>query len=298
MSVDKPRVSVLMTIYNAAPFLRESLDSLMAQSFPDWELIAVENGSTDESPRILASYGDPRIRVFSFAENIGRTPALRHAFDQARGEYIAVLDADDMAYPERFARQAAFLDSHSETVLVGSWARQINVKSQVFNTWEPPTDSDALHECLGWIDPIVHSSAMFRRAAAVKAGGYPAAYVYSQDFALILALALQGRLAVIGEHLCKVRIFNGTMSSSSRYRMEVAREGLLLMRHAGRVLPLSKSAQNRNRCSVAKYEIRCGLALYRRGEIFSGLKMMVGAFWHAPSLVWNNSFLRPRFYCL
>ncbi|MBF0595049.1 MAG: glycosyltransferase [Candidatus Omnitrophica bacterium] len=296
MSVDKPRVSVLMTIYNAAPFLRESLDSLLAQTFLDWELIAVENGSTDESPLILASYTDPRIKVVALEKNIGRTPGLRHAFDQARSEYAAILDADDVALPGRFARQVDFLDSHPDTVLVGTWAQQINEKSRVFNTWEPPVDPDALHECLGWIDPIVHSSAMFRLAAAVKAGGYPEAYVYSQDFALILALAKRGRLGMIGEHLCKVRIFPGTMSCSSRYQMEVVREGLLLMRHAGRILPLSKKAQCRNRCSVAKYEIRCGLALYRRGDRLLGLKMILLAFVHAPSLVWNNSFFRPRFY--
>ena len=194
---EPPCVSVLMTIYNAAPFLRESIDSLMAQSFSNWELIAIENGSKDESSAILAGYKDPRIRVFSFPKNIGRTPALEFAFNQAKGQYIAVLDADDVAYPQRFSRQVEFLDNNPETVLVGSWVKQIDQKGRVFKTWEPPSDSHEPHECLGWIDPIVNSSAMFRRETAVAAGGYPQEYVYAQDFALLLELAQHGKL---GDH--------------------------------------------------------------------------------------------------
>ena len=124
----KPRVSVLMTIYNASLFLRESIDSLIAQSFLDWELIAIENGSTDDSPAILADFKDPRIHCFSFPRNIGRTPALVFAFNQARGEYIAILDADDVAYSQRFALQVEFLDN--------IWNLS-NVKGEIFkeSTW-------------------------------------------------------------------------------------------------------------------------------------------------------------------
>src|SRR3972149_9086486 len=104
-----PMVSVLMTIYNAEPYLRAAIDSLISQTFPDWELIAVENGSTDGSLSVLKDYADPRVRVFQQKKNIGRTPALRFAFDQARGDYVAVLDADDISSPDRLARQVAFL---------------------------------------------------------------------------------------------------------------------------------------------------------------------------------------------
>lgn len=290
-----PRVSVLMTIYNAEPFLRESIDSLIAQSFSHWELIAVENGSTDKSPSILAGYADPRIRVFSFSKNIGRTPALRHAFNQARSEYIAILDADDLAHPQRLAREVAFLDRHPETVLVGSWAQHIDRAGRVFNTWEPPTDSDALHDCLGWRDPIVNSSAMYRRMAALAVGGYPEQYSYSQDFALILALVQHGRLAVIGEHLCKFRILSGGMTRANQYRMDLAREGLLLYRQAGEILPLSSKARRMNRCALAKYEIRYGLAILKSGNIFLGFRKIACALWHAPEVLWINQLFRTPF---
>jgi len=291
----KPRVSVLMTIYNAAPFLRESIDSLIAQSFLDWELIAIENGSTDESSKILEGYKDPRIRIFPFPKNIGRTPALCHALSQAQAEYIAILDADDAAYPQRFTRQVEFLDNNPETVLVGSWVQKMDEKGHVFDRWEPPTNSEELHECLGWIDPIVNSSAMFRRQTALAAGGYPQEYVYAQDFALLLLLSQHGRLAVIGEHLCKLRIYAHNLSNSSKNAMNVASEGLRLMKYAGEKLPLSSKARRMNRSSIAKYEIRCGLAMLKNREALSGFKRILSALVSNPDVLWTNQLFRSPF---
>jgi len=292
---DTPRVSVLMTIYNAAAFLHESIDSLVAQSFVNWELIAVENGSTDESAKILAGYIDPRIRVFSFPQNIGRTPALAFALSQARSEYIAVLDADDVAYPQRFSRQVEFLEASPETVLVGSWVKHMDQKGHEFNTWEPPTNSDQLHECLGWIAPIVNSSAMYRREIALAAGGYPQQYVYAQDFALLLELVQYGRIAVIGEYLCKLRVFPGNMSRSPKHAVDVAFESLALMEYAGKKLPLSKKARRMNRCAVAKYKIRWGLSLLKNGDVFSGLRKILSALWFNPDVLWTNQLFRSPF---
>ncbi len=289
------KVSVLMTIYNAAPFLRESIDSLMAQSFSDWELIAVENGSTDGSAAILADYKDPRIRVFPFPRNIGRTPALAYALSHSKGEYAAVLDADDFAYPQRFSRQVEFLDNNPETVLVASWVERMDEKGRVFGTWEPPVNTDELHECLGWINPIVNSSAMYRRENALAAGGYPQQYTYAQDFALTLALAQYGKLAVMGEYLCKLRIFSGNMSHSSRHAIDVAAESMALMKYAGEKLPLSKKARRMNRCAIAKYEIRRGLAMLRGGDVFLGFKKVFSALAANPDVLWTNQLFRSPF---
>jgi len=135
-----PRVSVLMTIYNAGPWLREAIESILAQTYVDWELIAIENGSTDESPAILASYKDSRIRLIGLHENMGRTPALRLAFDLARGEYIAILDADDLAERTRLQKQIAFMDTHGDVAVVGTWAVRIDSAGKEVGRWAPATD--------------------------------------------------------------------------------------------------------------------------------------------------------------
>jgi glycosyltransferase involved in cell wall biosynthesis len=295
MPTNVPQVSVLMTIYNAASFLHESIDSLIAQDFSNWELIAIENGSTDESASILAGYKDPRIRIFSFPQNIGRTPALCQAFNQALGEYIAVLDADDVAYPQRFNKQVEFLNNNLETVLVGSWVKEIDERGQEFKTWEPPVNSYELYECLGWISPIVNSSVMYRRKIALAAGGYPQQYVYAQDFALLLELVQHGKIAVIGEYLCKLRIYSGNMSRSPKHAIDVASEGLRLMEYAGKKLALSKKAQRMNRCSVAKYNIRWGLALLKNGDMLLGAKKISSALFFNPDVLWTNQLFRSPF---
>ena len=289
-----PRVSVLMTIYNAAPFLKESIDSLIAQSFTHWELIAVENGSIDDSPSILGSYTDARIRKFPFPENIGRTPALRHALDRARGEYVAVLDADDVAHLERFAKQVRFLDERPEVVLVGSWAEYVDDDGQAFDRWEPPTDHNEVYDCLGWFNPIVHSSVMYRRKDAMAAEGYPSEFSYGQDLALIMRLAPHGQLAIIPEYLCKLRASRGRLSNSSRFQTLINYERLQLLRSAPTRLLLSQSGLRRNRRAIATAEINYGIALLKAKSVLKGLKSIFEGVRRDQSALWMNSVIRKR----
>jgi glycosyltransferase involved in cell wall biosynthesis len=291
-SLDIPRVSVLMTVYNGAQFLRESIDSILAQTFPDWEMIAVDDGSSDASPSILANYADPRVRVFQLPKNIGRTPALRHAFDQVRGEYIAVLDQDDVSHPERLERQVAFLDNHPDVVLVGSWAQYIDEAGNVFARFVPPTNGGELHDYLGWGNPIVHSSAMYRQKAALVAGGYPKQFSFAQDYALILALVQNGRLAIINDYLCKLRAVKESMTRSIRHRLIVSSDHLALYQYAAKTLPLSARASRLNRRAIAISEIKCGLATMRDKPLLSGLKMIMCGVVRDPTALWMNAKVR------
>src|SRR5690242_13776714 len=136
-----PRVSVLMTIYNPGPFLAPAIESLLAQTFADFELIAIENGSRDGGLEIARHFaaGDRRIRLIELPENIGRVPALNRALNEARGEYAAILDADDVAHPERLALEVAALDARPEVVMVASHARYIDGSGTVIGQHTPPT---------------------------------------------------------------------------------------------------------------------------------------------------------------
>jgi glycosyltransferase involved in cell wall biosynthesis len=165
-----PKVSVLMTVFNAEPYLKEAIDSVIKQNFYDWELIAVENGSTDRSPEILRHYKDERVRQFFLPKNIGRTLALNYALEQAQGEYIAVLDADDVSNPDRFTKQVAYLDQHPETSVVGAWAMHINARGEEVGRFTPPINEHDLYDMVGWMNPFVHSSIMYRGEEAKKLG--------------------------------------------------------------------------------------------------------------------------------
>lgn len=290
-----PRVSVLMTIYNAEPYLRAAIDSIIGQTFLDWELIAVENGSTDKSMSVLKNYADPRVRVFPLEKNIGRTPALRLAFDQAQGDYIAVLDADDISLPDRLARQVEFLDLHPDVALVGSWAQHIDEHGKVFGVFEPPDNQEELQDCLGWTNPIVHSSAMYRRHLAQEVGGYPEGIVWAQDLGLTLALARRAKIAMIADHLCQLRVLTASMTRSRKNQILVANEALLLFRRAADTLQLSAKARRLNRRAMAIAKIKLGVATLRSGSFREGLKMVLHGFVAAPSALWGNGPVR-RFF--
>ena len=289
--VKPPRVSVLMTVHNAAPYLRQAIDSILNQTCSDWELIAVDNGSTDESPNILASYLDPRIRVTALVEDIGRTPALRLAFDRVRGAYIAVLDADDRAHPARLTRQMAHLDEHPDVVLVGTWALHIDEAGHVVDRWTVPTDPQALHEWIGWGNPIVHSSAMYRAAVASAVGGYPVECPYAQDLGLWLRLAQHGRLAMIGEYLCERRVLSQSMTGRRQFRVDVARDTLVLLDYAREHLALGKEGLRRNRERTAITSLKYGLALLQDGQVLGGCRAIGRAFLGGPAVIFRHGGL-------
>ena len=286
---DRPRVSVLMTVFNAAPWLRAAIDSIMQQTYTDWELIAIENGSTDASPEILASYADPRIRVITVRENMGRTPALRHAFDLARGEYTTVLDADDVAADTRLAKQVAFLDSNGDVLVVASWMIRIDGEGREIGRWAPMTDPAKLRDQLGFENPIVHSSAMYRADMARAVGGYPSEYPYAQDSALWLRMAQRGQIAMIGEYLGCHRTLPGGMTRSKESRVLVARDILLLLEYAGDHLALSPAARRRNREERTIAACRYGIALLRARKVGKGLASLGRASLADPvGVVWNR----------
>lgn len=288
---EQPRVSVLMTVYNGAQWLREAIDSVVHQTYGDWELIAIENGSSDESPAILASYPDARIRVISMRGNIGRTPALRHAFDVARGEYIAVLDADDVAERTRLAKQVEFLDAHPRISLVGTWALRIDGAGREVARWAPATDSQRLQDELGFANPIVHSAAMYRAAVARDVGGYPPEYPYAQDAALWLRLAERGPVAMIGEYLSSHRTTPGGMTRSKESSVIVSRDNLSVLEYAACHLPLSSYARRRNREERTVAGCRYAIALMRTQRMGAGLRMILRTAAHNPAgMVWNRVY--------
>jgi glycosyltransferase involved in cell wall biosynthesis len=293
---ESPRVSVLMTVYDAAPWLREAVESLINQTYSDWELVVIENGSSDESPGILASYSDPRIRVCATRENMGRTPALRRALELARGEYIAVLDADDVAEATRLERQVAFLDAHPEISLVGSWTRRIDGEGRAIGEWTPPVDPSQLRDLLGFANPIVHSAAMYRAESARLVGGYPIEYPYAQDYALWLRLAERAPIAVIGEYLSRHRSQHGSMTVNKASAVIVSRDKLALLEYASRHLALSAPARRRNREERTIAACRYAIALVRTRRIAAGLGILLRAVVGNPSaIVWNRVYRETLF---
>lgn len=200
-----PAVSVLMSVHDGAPWVAEAVASILDQTDGDWELVVIDDGSTDATPDLLACVRDARVRVHRQART-GLTRALNRALGLARAELIARLDADDRALPERLARQRAFLAARPEVGVLGTGAREVDGTGREVRLVRPPTEDAAIRRALIRANPFVHSSVMARRALVERAGGYDERLPVAQDYGLWMRLAALTRLANLGEPLVVRRL--------------------------------------------------------------------------------------------
>jgi glycosyltransferase involved in cell wall biosynthesis len=209
--VTPPAVSVLMGVHNGGPCVAEAVASVLGQSDGDLELIVVDDGSTDDTPDRLAAVVDPRLHVHRQART-GLTRALNRALEWSRAALVARLDADDVALPERLARQRAFLAVHPEVGLLGTAAREQNPDGTLVRVVRPPVDDAALRRALIRANPFVHSSVMVRRELLASVGGYDERLAVAQDYDLWMRLARLTRLATLPEVLVVRRLGAGRVS--------------------------------------------------------------------------------------
>lgn len=186
-----PKVSVIMPLYNAEKHLRGALESVIAQTFTDYELIVIDDCSTDGTAAILDTFDDPRIQRLRNERNLGIVGALNRGLDVARGVYIARMDGDDLAYPERFAAQVAYLDAHPEVGLLGT--KYVHIDDQGAYVYEgveappPPEPSSRgyLRWSLLWMTTIQHPTAVIRRSVIEDHGlRYDPAFFTAEDYEL------------------------------------------------------------------------------------------------------------------
>jgi hypothetical protein len=209
-----PRVTVLMTVFNGERHLGEAIDSVLRQSFADFELLIVDDASTDGTAALLDAISSSRVRVTRNEENLGLTRSLNRRLALARGTIIARHDADDVSEPERLARQIAFLDANPDVALAGAWYRKIDEAGASLGERTLPVDHDRLCWALHFYCPIVHSAAVFRTSVVREIGGYDEAFVYAQDYDLWSRLAASYRVANVGELLVRYRVGATTLTAT------------------------------------------------------------------------------------
>ncbi|MCP3178429.1 glycosyltransferase [Desulfuromonas sp. KJ2020] len=184
-----PKVSVLLSVYNGEKYLPEALDSIFAQTFQDFELIVVDDGSTDRTPEILLQYRDSRTLIYRNQENMGLTRSLNLGLKFCRGDYVARMDADDISAPQRLERQVRFLEENPDHALVGSSYCILDDDGKKTGLVEVLTDSESLKKGLIQQNWFGHGSVVMRRKALESVGGYNEEYLYAQDYDLFLRIS-------------------------------------------------------------------------------------------------------------
>lgn len=213
-----PEVSVAMSVYNGQEYLRAAIDSIVNRQGVELELVVVDDGSTDESVHMVHEYScrDPRVRLFT-QENQGLTKSLMRACKEARGEFIARQDADDVSLPGRLARQLAALRADERLAMVSCWSRAIGPEDEVlFESRRPVDAGEATRQLVEQSIGPCHGSVMFRAAAYHHVGGYRAQFRYAQDWDLWLRLAEVGMLSYVPEVLFGLRVTESSVSAQRR----------------------------------------------------------------------------------
>jgi glycosyltransferase involved in cell wall biosynthesis len=231
----RPLVSVVMATYNDAATLRESIDSVLAQTYGDLELIVVDDGSTDATADVLAAVRDPRLKPVKMPANAGLAAALNRGFEEARGVYIARLDADDLAMPERLAHQVERLEAEPELGILGSAIELFGGGAGGARSY--PTGDLEVHWRLLLESPFAHPSVTLRRAVLeARALRFDPAFHVAQDYDLWSRLLRHCRGGNLAEPLVRYRVRPGGLTGGRRAR-QLEEHQMVSVRAIGDAVP-------------------------------------------------------------
>jgi len=198
------KVSVLMPVYNAGKYLSKAIDSILSQTFTDWEMILINDGSTDNSEDIIAGYDDERIYYIKNPQNLGLIRTLNKAIDLCQGEYIARMDADDISLPDRLKKQVGFLDKHTGHIMCGTNAAVINNQEGIIGKIRNLSGNDFLQIHLLFSVPFIHPSMMIRKNV-LQDNRYNEKYKHVEDYELWCRIARLGKIANLKDELFEYR---------------------------------------------------------------------------------------------
>jgi hypothetical protein len=223
MTTSTPAISVLMPVYNAGQFLAPALESVLAQTFADFEVIAIDDGSRDDSGKVLAEFAarDPRVRVF-VQENQGIVATLNWALRLARASLIARMDADDLSRPDRFAKQIRYLEQHPEVAAVSAAMDYIDEDGAYLRTAVFPAEPAVIASELMHRPCVCHAPVMVRTSVLRTLGGYRKQVQYAEDYDLFLRMSEIAQIANVSDVLYAVRLHTVTISARHTAAQELA----------------------------------------------------------------------------
>jgi glycosyltransferase involved in cell wall biosynthesis len=208
-----PRLSVLLPVHNGYPYLPAAVESILAQSFRDFEFLVIDDGSTDETSKFLSALSDCRVH-YNRLEKVGLPAALNYGLNKARTSLIARMDADDVCESERLQHQVGFLDRHQESVIVGCQSTVIDPNDDVNGERHFPVEDMAIRWQMAFGCPFQHPGVMYRREAVLAAGAYRKEEYPADDYGLWTRLAKLGQMANLDRKLLKYRVHPKSISLS------------------------------------------------------------------------------------
>lgn len=216
-----PRISVVLPVYNAEKFISKSLSSILEQTYKNFELLVINDGSVDKTEQIVKNVKDKRIKIVKNEQNLGVTKSLNIGLKMSKGEYIARCDGDDVNNLNRFKTQIEFLDKNKDYVLVGSNFEIIDEKGKKIGQTILPETDEEIRKKIMIRNPISHPSVMYRRKVVLKIGGYRQIFNGAEDYDLWFRLLKVGRVYNLKEKLIKRRWHSDVVTKKAHFMIEM-----------------------------------------------------------------------------
>ena len=246
---NKPLVSVLLPVYNSEKYLRHSIESILNQTYDNFELILINDGSSDGSQIIIKEINDPRLVVLEFEENKGIVEALNYGMDACKGKYIARMDSDDIAVIDRLEKQVNFLETHPEYVVVGGQARIFGESDRLY---EVPTDLGIINVALYFENPLVHPTIMMRRKVLHENQlKYHKELKHLEDWGLWLELSKKGKIGNLQDVLVNYRFEGQNITAKNKNTLK-ERVMILYQKYLPEIYPDLSEKQLENHWNISR----------------------------------------------
>lgn len=215
MITQSPVLSIVMPVYNRENYIRDAVESILNQTFHDFEFIIINDGSEDNTCAIIESYPDERIKLYHNDRNRGIVYSRNHGLQRASGKYVGMFDSDDIALPDKFERQIQFLESHPDTAMVGAWVKWIDDEGKPTGKgWKLTAKPEEIPSLMVFRNYFVQSTVVIRREA-IPEGGYSEGFDIVEDSKMWFDVARKHKVANIQDYLLLYRMHDGNISDMS-----------------------------------------------------------------------------------
>ena len=215
-----PELSIIMPLFNNERYVGQAIQSLLSQSYTDFELFVVDDASNDKILQIVKSFSDSRIRILHNHQNQGIVYSRNKGLEVAKGSFIAPFDSDDVAMPEKFGKQIDFLKTHPEYGMIGSWAKQINEEGKLLKTkWKLDAAPQNIPSILLFRNYFVQSAVVLRREC-IPEGGYKPGYDIVEDYAMWFDVSQKNKVGNFPEYLIQYRIHSQSSTALDDERLK------------------------------------------------------------------------------
>lgn len=228
--VSTPLVTVFMAAFNAGKYINQAIKSVLSQTFSDFELLIINDGSTDNTVEIINQFKDPRIRLLNNIKNNGLTFTRNYGIKEARGEYFAILDSDDVAEPRRLQIQVEFMKANPEFAICGGQARLIDENGNDKGSMHVLAGQNEMSLQLAFCNVFINSTLMMKRLAILDADGYRD-LAPAEDYDLSFRISLKHKVANLNDVLVSYRVHQNNISKTQATKQQLAEKSIIKSIH-------------------------------------------------------------------